>query len=338
MNVFISYAISPESQEAVKQLTQTLRSRNITVYVNMDAPAALGPPEGWIQWMRNTIRIADWVLILFDENYLRAWYGQETRKELYGSTYEARLISHNLYVAHGRNTKFIPLHYDWAEPDLIPEDFQCDRYGTPNHSDELVDKLLSTSPIRALQFKTDFTRLPRIVTRDLINREQTINALYHALEAPQISVIGLVADGGVGKTAVMFDWLSKLDTVGYGLTHIFAWPFLESTTRPVTTSDQFFADAFKHFGRVPEQRSLNLPHAQAESLLHILRSSKSLIVLDGLESLQDGSDTANRGRINDQELLWLLKTAALTRMGQEGRLIVVTSRVTLADLSNDPGS
>lgn len=336
MDVFISYAKSHESQLTVDDLVTILRKAGIQVWIDTDVQMPHGPQEGWIQWMRRKIRDANWVLILFDENYLRAFYGEADEGEYYGSTFESAQITHNLYLAHGRNEKYIPLLPDGVNNDLVPADFGGNRYYIPSESEKLVSALLTRMPRHVLQTRIDIGRLHNVAMGELIDREESANTLYTALEDPRIGVLGIIADGGIGKTSIVLDWLSNLDVSGYGLKHVYAWSFFDTVTRHVTTSDEFFGEVFNQFERVPEQRLVNFPHGKAKYLIDILRTDKFILVLDSLESLQDPSIN-RRGNITDQNLQWLVRNLSMRRMGQEGRLVIITSRLSLLYHENATG-
>ncbi len=342
MNVFISYAISDKVTQTIDNLRQVLHAKNINVWLDTDVQTPQGPEEGWIKWMRDKIRNADWVLIFFDDKYRRRYDGEAPQDEGLGATYEGCIISQELYVDHGRNRKFIPLLEDGAPIRLLPEDFRAATiYQVPRQSAELANALRANprppqKPKPKAGAKFNLNGLQPLATTALIGRLQVKDEIFDAFEDEAVGVLAIIADGGIGKTAVVFDWLTRLNSDRYNLKHIYAWPFFDRLKRRYTTSADFFINAFEHFGHVPVQKDINVPEDKADSLQQIFNSCKAILVLDGLEDLQKAS-VDKFGELEDQAINKFLQNQASHCWHQAERLVIVTSRLPVLDLQGVPG-
>ena len=105
--VFISY--SHDSQEhrlRVYSLLKRLREDGIHCVADH---TVMSPPEGWRAWMEGRIKEADFTLVVCTETYLRRAEGKEQPGVGLGVTWEATLITNEIYQNASRNTKFIPV-------------------------------------------------------------------------------------------------------------------------------------------------------------------------------------------------------------------------------------
>ncbi len=182
----------------------------------------------------------------------------------------------------------------------------------------------------AADIKVDIQRLP-VTGYKLFGRDRELELLDDAWESESTHVIALIAWGGVGKSTLVNNWLDHLETDDYrGARRVYGWSFhSQGTGEQVTSADYFFDEALRWFGaREFEQLSA---WDKGELLARLVRAEKTLLLLDGLEPLQSGSEF-DRGTIKDPGLKTLL--AELIR--QNDGLCVVTSRQWLAGFA-DPG-
>jgi len=106
--------------------------------------------------------------------------------------------------------------------------------------------------------------------------------------------------GGTGKTALVSHWLQDLgkDAAWGGAESVFAWSFFShgpATDRRIS-SDPFISEAFKFFG-VPARD-------KGRTLASAIRHQRTLLVLDGLESLQESPNSSGRaGQLRDDRAL-----------------------------------
>lgn len=175
-------------------------------------------------------------------------------------------------------------------------------------------------------------RLP-VTGRDLFGRESELEMLDRAWADPGTHIHSLVAWGGVGKSALVNHWLARMARDDYrGATRVYGWSFYsQGTTDRAVSADQFIEAALVFFGdRDPNRGS---PWDKGERLARLVGEQRALLVLDGLEPLQypPGPD---EGKLKDQALQSLLRQLAAHNEG----LCVLTTRVTVADLSSFEGS
>jgi Protein kinase domain/TIR domain len=78
------------------------------------------PPEGWLSWMVNQVRGADYVLVVCTEAYTRRFEGAETPGTGKGVKWEGAIITQELYDDEGRNRKFIPVVFTDRDLRTIP--------------------------------------------------------------------------------------------------------------------------------------------------------------------------------------------------------------------------
>ncbi len=177
--------------------------------------------------------------------------------------------------------------------------------------------------------KVSLAKLPS-TSSDLFGREKELTALDTAWADPHTNVLTLVAWGGVGKTALVNKWLTLLERDNYrGAERVFGWSFYSQGAAEgrQVSADQFIAAALKWFGDPdPTQGS---PWDKGERLAELIRQSRTLLVLDGLEPLQN-PPPVETGRLKDPALSTLLRELARHNLG----LVVVTTRLAVDDLKD----
>ena len=158
--------------------------------------------------------------------------------------------------------------------------------------------------------------------------------LDHAWADPKVHVLSLVAWGGVGKTALMNRWRIGLEQDGWrGAVRAFGWSFYSQGAAEgrQASADQFIAAALAFFDDPdPNQGS---PWDKAERLAGLIKRQRTLLILDGVEPLQN-PPPVEPGRIKDPGLCCLLRELASSQPG----LCLVTTRLPLDDLKEFTGS
>nr|VFJ89019.1 MAG: AAA ATPase domain-containing protein [Candidatus Kentron sp. LFY] len=171
---------------------------------------------------------------------------------------------------------------------------------------------------------------------ELVGREQEQQLLRHAWNDDTTRILVLVAEGGVGKTSLVADWLVEhFVTTGWAdVDAFFDWSFYSQGTRDQSsaTSGQFLDAALRHFGDTALADSAASADQKAEGLARRVAARRALLILDGLEPLQHPSRQRElAGRLKDAGMGRFLKVLAQTSE-HGGGLCVVTTRVPVVDL------
>jgi tetratricopeptide (TPR) repeat protein len=185
--------------------------------------------------------------------------------------------------------------------------------------------------LRDSQPRLDLGRLP-IAGPLLIGRETELARLDAAWEEPGLHVLTFVAFGGTGKSALLSHWLDRMSNAGWrGARRVMDWSFYsQGTAERVTSADRFLDHALAWFGDPDPQAGA--PRDRGLRLAELVRGEKTLLVLDGVEPLQQPPNHPLAGRLKDPGLAALLKGLAVGNPG----LCVVTTRERITDLDGSP--
>jgi serine/threonine protein kinase/tetratricopeptide (TPR) repeat protein len=187
-------------------------------------------------------------------------------------------------------------------------------------------------PTRLAPKKISIARLP-ITGSEVFGREEDIGFLDDAWANQQVNVVTIVAWGGVGKSTLVNHWLRRMAAEQYRSAQlVFGWSFYrQGTSGDTSSADEFLDAALTWFGD-PDPR-LGTAWEKGERLAKLVGHRRTLLVLDGLEPLQNPPG-AQEGRLRDPSLQALLRELAAFNMG----LCVITTRMPVADLSDHEGS
>ncbi|MCZ6654320.1 MAG: AAA family ATPase [Planctomycetota bacterium] len=182
---------------------------------------------------------------------------------------------------------------------------------------------IGQAPIVAL------ARLPSTGS-DLFGRDEQLAALDEAWEDGNTNVVTLVAFGGVGKTALVNEWLRRMRENGFrGARRVYGWSFYSQGTSEdrQASGEEFLAYALTEWFR--EKTMPKSPWDRGEKLAQLCRENRTLLVLDGLEPLQHppGEQT---GKLRDPGVQSLLRELAVDNPG----LCVVSTRIAVDDLKD----
>jgi serine/threonine protein kinase/tetratricopeptide (TPR) repeat protein len=188
------------------------------------------------------------------------------------------------------------------------------------------------APSRLAPEKISLARLP-VTGSDVFGREEDISFLNDAWANQQVNVVTIVAWGGVGKSTVVNHWLRQMAAEQYrSAQRVFGWSFYrQGTSGDTSSADEFLDAALTWFGD-PDPR-FGTAWEKGERLAKLVGRRRTLLVLDGLEPLQNPPG-AQEGRLRDPSLQALLRELAAFHMG----LCVITTRMPVADLSDHEGS
>ncbi|HEX2120239.1 MAG TPA: NB-ARC domain-containing protein, partial [Thermoanaerobaculia bacterium] len=255
-----------------------------------------------------------------------------------GVFWEGRIIYQYIYGAKG-NERFIPVLFDGATTEHIPipvrndGHYRISRFDLTDRGYEALYRDLTgqpyvtkpdlgnTVPLPARQPLTTFQ--PRLASSHLpsakllIGRESELAMLDAAWSGgSKENVVTIVAFGGVGKSTLAAHWAAtKYDDVE----RYFDWSFYRQGS-----SDVFLKAALEFFGDPELAVSAADGWQKGERLAQLAGQHRTLLILDGLEPLQD----AKTGELRDPALASLLRGLAARNRG----LCVVTTRQEIPDL------
>jgi len=176
--------------------------------------------------------------------------------------------------------------------------------------------------------KITVARLP-VTGSDVFGRDEDIAFLDAAWENRQVNVVTIVAWAGVGKSTLVNHWLRRLAAEHYRSAQlVFGWSFYrQGTSGQSSSADEFLDAALTWFGD-PDPR-IGTAWEKGERLARLVAHRRTLLVLDGLEPLQN-SPGPQEGRLRDPSLQALLRELAAFNTG----LCVITTRLPVADIAD----
>lgn len=169
-----------------------------------------------------------------------------------------------------------------------------------------------------------------ITNAQVFGRDKELVVLDQAWQNSQVNILQLLAFGGVGKSALVNAWLAHLSKSNYhGAKRVYAWSFYwQGSSSDIKSSGDFFIEhALNWFGDPDAVEGT--PWAKAGRLVKLIRASKTLLILDGLEPLQHPPGK-KAGQIDNPAVALLVKELAFENPG----LCLITSRIGVADLSS----
>lgn len=177
--------------------------------------------------------------------------------------------------------------------------------------------------------KISLSALPN-TSLNLFGRSAEIDAIDRAWYEQDTNCLEIVAFGGVGKSSLVNSWLSRLDKLNYaGANRVYAWSFYWQGTGSdvISSGDLFIEQALEWFGdKNPEKGT---PWAKANRLADLIRESRTLLILDGLEPLQYPPGP-KQGEIENPAVSLLLRELAANNNG----LCIITSRLSVAEFAS----
>jgi hypothetical protein len=188
------------------------------------------------------------------------------------------------------------------------------------------------SPVRPAPEKISVARLP-ITGSDVFGREEDVAFLDRAWAKKDVNVVTIVAWAGVGKSTLVNHWLRLMAAKHYRSAElVFGWSFYRQGTSGNTSSaDQFLDATLTWFGdRDPRTGTA---WEKGERLAKLVAHRRTLLVLDGLEPLQNPPGP-QEGRVREPSLQALLRELAAFNKG----LCVITTRTPLADIADHEGT
>src|ERR1700741_4879187 len=192
----------------------------------------------------------------------------------------------------------------------------------------LVDETTPKPPKRLGPEKISVARLP-ITGSDVFGREEDLAFLDRAWANQDVNVVTIVAWAGVGKSTLVNHCLGRMAADQYRSAElIFGWSFYRQGTSGGTSSaDEFLDAALTWFGD-PDPR-IGTAWEKGERLAKLVACRRTLLVLDGLEPLQNPPGP-QEGRVREPSLQALLRALAAFNTG----LCLITTRLPIADIAD----
>ena len=186
----------------------------------------------------------------------------------------------------------------------------------------------SRSTARLGPKKVSVARLP-VTGRDVFGREEDIAFLDAAWANPQVNVVTIVAWAGVGKSTLLNHWLGRMAAERYRSARlVFGWSFYRQGSSGGTSSADEFLDAALIWFGDPDPR-IGTAWEKGERLAKLIAHRRTLLILDGLEPLQNPPGS-QEGRVREPSIQALLRELAAFNAG----LCVITTRLPVADIAD----
>lgn len=338
LKVFISYADPDQEfkQALLKQLAILQRQGAITIWDKSQLQAY----EDEQQAIQTIIEKCQIALLLLSEDYLAADF---TRSVVLPRLL-ARKINENLRIlpiivrpcewesiAEMKNLTVMP-------ENCVPLNHFPQKTGEraqvwtqiAEQINHLVQELQYTLHSHTRQ-KVDLQFLSPSAT-PFIGRIQQLTELDKAFNDKNINVIGIIGASGIGKSALVNEWLKRMEPSYNGAQWVFGWSFYsQGNPYNQANASDFFNRVLPFLGH-DNFLTLTLD-AKAHYLFGSLQEKKGILVLDGLEPLQMGFN--NKGKIIDLGLKTLLSDLQKQALEKQ-HLLIITSQRPLVELAGCP--
>jgi len=291
--VFLSYRQTGEEQkQRVRVFGERLRDRGITVILDQffddDNPA--GPNEGWPQWSIDRAAKTDYILIVGTQTWFNCSDGTQAPGEGLGAACEARIIRQRIYEARGVIDDIRVVLFDETDAASIPIDLR----GYPRfHFDRDFEKIVRWLGGKLIM-DTPRTSIPHNLPslQPFFGREEELKKIADALD-PESRTWGALINGpgGMGKTSLAVR--AAYDASADAFEKIV---FISLKSRVLDDDGERDLSGFLISGLAELLNELarelghdeiaKVPEDQRPRLLQeALRSTRTLLILDNLESL-----------------------------------------------------
>jgi tetratricopeptide (TPR) repeat protein len=198
-----------------------------------------------------------------------------------------------------------------------------------------IAKGRSRIPVRLLtpapRVQVDFTHLPETAYEHLVGREAELRFLNDAWRDAKVNIVSVIGEGGSGKSALVNEWLKKLQAKNYGGAEaVLGWSFYSQGSKERSSSAENFLNwALDKLELKVETTSAV---AKGEAIAQEIAKRRVLLVLDGIEPLQHGPGP-QFGQLKDSGLRALLRRFSAAPFSEKNGLIVLTSGAPIVDIS-----
>jgi tetratricopeptide (TPR) repeat protein len=327
--VFLSYSHKDEEwRHILRPHLQQLENASLIRYWD---DRMIDGGEEWYDTLKTAIDDASVAVCLISTNYLSSTFCQKEEVPYLLERRQHRQLAVVPVLLDDCKWKYFP----WIEAaQMLPRDSKyllglsaAERSEALSYVADCIIRNVSgsaakaTAPVANAVKRLDRSRLPETAA-EVFGRDAELRLLDEAWSSKTVNVVALTGAGGVGKSALVNRWLSRMSSDGYrGACNVLGWSFFnQGSGQRFTGADEFVHFALAWLGDAePENGS---PWDQGARLARLLRQERSLLILDGLEALQSG-----RGEIRDPAISTLVKQF----LGEHGSLCIVTSRVHVPD-------
>ncbi len=180
-------------------------------------------------------------------------------------------------------------------------------------------------------FKLDISRLPKPSTK-LVGRIEELEDLNNALLDKNKNIAYICAAGGIGKSALTFQWLKNMQPEYCNVEKVFAWSFYSQGSHDTqNSSTAFFQEALPFFGFNGEMPKDDT--AKGRLLVKYLNNQSFILILDGLEPLQHRVNILD-GELKDVGIRALIDDLFYHGLKAEKNLVLISSRQPLKELES----
>jgi nucleoside phosphorylase/tetratricopeptide (TPR) repeat protein len=208
--------------------------------------------------------------------------------------------------------------------------------GDPKVVARVIKKLQASPHIsRHFQICTGSRSFSRVysskTTEQIFGRSEELKHLDLVWLNPRVNVLSIVGFGGVGKSYLIAHWMTRLAVNDWrGAKRVFDWSFYSQSTRgQAASADTFIYAALRFFGEAALDHNNESPWDKGSRLAKLIAQRRTLLVLDGIESLQHPPGPLS-GQLKDPALAALLRGLAQHNPG----LCIVTTRAHVKDLES----
>jgi hypothetical protein len=179
--------------------------------------------------------------------------------------------------------------------------------------------------------KPDISHLPETAYERLVGRDAELKRLDEAWADAKTNILSLIAEGGAGKSALVNEWLGRMQVDNYrGAEAVLGWSFYSQGSKErATSAEECLNWALDKLGLTLATTSAT---AKGEAIAEALAKRRALLVLDGVEPLQHGLDR-QQGELKDAGLRALLRRFAAMPPAAARSLVVLTSRLPVKDIA-----
>jgi predicted ATPase len=323
--VFISH--SSEDRQIADAICANLESAGISCWI---APRDIEPGTTWTKGIMQGLEACQVLVLVFSEHANESDHVQREVAKAFSSglaviPFRIENVSSNQSLSYFLDT------VQWLDASAPPLQKHLGRLS------ERVKKLLAgdiphTPSKRRGPEKISLGRLP-VTGSDVFGREEELAFLDDVWTRQDINIVTIVAWAGVGKSTLVNHWLRRMAAENYRSAElVFGWSFYQQGTSEGTSSADAFLDATLAWFGDSDPR-VGTAWEKGERLAKVIAHRRTLLILDGLEPLQNPPGS-QEGRLRELSLQALLRELAAFNTG----LCIITTRMPVADIADHEGA